>query len=278
MAHTKKTVQTTVSTFDRFHSSLVALNLTVVVLVAVLFMQWLFGGVELTRVAPRPRPIPPASDEQQKGSDSELVTPDIPSLDQLHDLEKQLTLVSNTASDIVSGLGKKRTGGSPGIDDHRKLPPNNTPLAQPKWSVEVQADTFESYLRLLSELEIEIGVVDQRSERIVRLSELQSNSIKIEESSRSIENRRKSIRTFASQSVRVKRWERRLISRAGIDIEDFVICHFYSSSLCGTLKSLEQETVENANETVENLKKTRFRLSNADNKIEVKVVSTQFRF
>ena len=278
----KRSVETVVSTYDRFSATLTALNILVLMLVVLLFLQWMFGSLESNWS--RVEPMKPSTNVRElDGVDFEFVVPEDDRLETMsEDLMSQLTQVSHTASRVVAQLsehGQDGTGfGDGGGGNDRRRPPQIPPGGgKSHWSFDVQADTLTAYRELLDELDIEIGVVARSGERIVRLAEFASGKLRIQESSRANENRRNAYRAFAEKSGGMRKvWDRRLVRESGIGMNDYLICQFYSERLLERLQVLEAEALAASGREREELSLTRFRISHIGGKLELKVLSFEF--
>ena len=279
----KRSVETVVSTYDRFSATLTALNILVLMLVVLLLLQWMFGSVESNWS--RVEPMEPSTNVMElDGVDFEFVVPEDDRLETMsEDLMSQLTQVSHTASRVVAQLSEHGQGGT-GFGDgggggsDRRRPPQIPPGGgKSHWSFEVQADSLTAYRELLDELDIEIGVVARSGERIVRLAEFGSRKLRIQESSRADENRRNAYRAFAEKSGGMRKvWDRRLVRESGIGMNDYLICQFYPERLLERLQALEAEALADSGRGREELSLTRFRISHIGGKLELKVLSFEF--
>lgn len=270
------------STFDRLSAWMVAANILFGFLLLVVAAVWFFTAPNES-VVDWPDPIRPTSidagDEQNENQDlTEFDIPDMKlvSFDRLNDALPKV-------QDVVAAVGSRQAntgdgsqgggglGGGPGRIEEIPEPPTPTQ----RWSVSYSARDFESYVEQLSFFKIEIGVVHQTEQQIIRIRDFDETPTTTM-SSREVENSAGAA-YFLHQKNRLKRWDVAIAKSAGASTVNSFTVQFFPESTLKLMANAEQEYLAQVKRELLEVEKTEFKLEPIDDGYQFVVQNVTYR-
>ena len=246
------------TSFDRTHGFLWSANMIIGLQVTLLLLIWFSLISAVPRKSPPP-PEPPGHDttievsHSMPSSADEIQPEDFPEAT-IQDFSRVLA-----ALPIAVTLGADKFGFDGIGIDPRKPSPILGGVNNNHWSIEIRAANYERYLQILDKLEIEIGIVMQDNEKIVRLSNLSGNNVP------SIRNttRKNEKRTFyfSHRNAKLRNWDKQLARNANLSFKNAIWVHFYPTELIQKMGIIEAEVAALSGRTVKEVRQTNFTVS-----------------
>ena len=279
-------VETGVSSFDKLSGALIASIALFGFLAAILFLIWLTTAFNFGRDA---EPIVPFldsyGDEKPEGYEDDVLEPGVEEFpeveepvlkdalesvtDALSSVSASLEAIDGDSPVVGSGSGAGSIDGGEGSGDADVVPEHR------RWKIEYAADNIEVYADQLSFFRIDIGVVSIDSNEIIRIVDPGGESRTVV-SDRARENKARSL-FFGHTKKKLKRWDQRLVSQAGVELVGKDFGQFYPNDTRGLLRSVEAEYLKSQNKTVPDVGKTFFKIVPSGNGFSFAVSSMQFR-
>lgn len=261
-------VESKASAYDRLSAWLTALIMLVGFLVAVLFIIWFTSVFRFERnVAPPfvPATIGDDGNDKPEGFEDDELDPGVEDFAEVEtpQLAEALEAVSNAVSTIransehVSGdaavMGKgggygSREGGpsgsGKGIPDYKR------------WKIVYEVDNKDIYKQQLDYFNIRIGVVAPVGEKISQIGNV-SKRVEVFETSRTKE--KKSLH-FAHSKVRMKKWDREIAQKAGVDVNGALMVQFYSEDTRFKIAKAEDDHLKKVGRDLQDVRKTNIKV------------------
>ena len=170
---------------------------------------------------------------------------------------------------VGSGSGAGSLEGGDGNGDSDVVPEHR------RWKIEYAADNIEVYADQLSFFDVDIGAISVDSNEIVRIKD-PGGAKRTVQSDRATENKARSL-FFGHVKKKLKRWDQRLASQAGVDLAGKDFGQFYPNQTRALLRSVEAKYLAEQNRTVPDVGKTFFKIVPSGNGFVFAVSSMQFR-
>ena len=258
-------VETTTSTYDRVNATLVACLLLIGFLFSVLFLIWLTTIVDFSRPTEGPTVIvtEPPGDEKPKGEADDVLEPGVEEFPEVEtpQLAQALEAVTDAVSSVRASLEKRSGsaavmgrgsgygsreggpgGGGDGVPEYKR------------WKISYEAPDIDTYAGMLSYLKIDLGVVHQVEQTIIRIED-PANSKTVTRSTRDGENKAKSL-SFLHQKQRMKRWDVELAKRAGVSMNTSFTVQFYTDPARNAVRAVEAEALKGTGKQLSDVQKT----------------------
>lgn len=279
----KMNADTRVSSYDQTSAFLVAGVVVIGVLVFILFMIWLtlFAGapsppktapiVDLAGNDDRPEGVaddwqPPGVEEFPEVEQPQLADALEAVTDSVSSVRAQLEKVDGNAMEMGSGsgLGDKRKRGLGGGD-------GNIIPEWDRWKIEYSASTMGEYMNILESFDISIGAVSQLSNQIAFLDDLNNARATVTYGNRESPEAKRLY--FRNTKNRLRRWDRNKVVASGVEDKNRLVVQFYSAALRQQLLELENAVYNKDGKTLEEVKKTQFRIRPAGSGFEFYIPS-----
>ena len=189
--------------------------------------------------------------------------------DALSSVSASLAAIDGDSPVVGSGSGAGSADGGEGTGNSDVVPEHS------RWKIEYASDNIGTYADQLSYLKIDIGVVSINSNEIVRVKD-PGGELRTENSNRAREAKARSL-YFGHAKKKLKRWDQRLVSQAGVNLAGGDVFQFYPNETRALLRSAEATYVATKNRTIQDIGKTFFRIVPAGNGFAFEVSSMQFR-
>ena len=279
-------VETGVSRYDLLSGAMSAAIALFGFLATILFLIWLTTAFKFDReVEANNVPWDSYGDEKPEGYEDDVLEPGVeefpeieePALkdsleavtDALSSVSASLAAIDGDSPVVGSGSGAGSTDGGEGTGNSDVVPEHS------RWKIEYASDNIGTYADQLSYFRIDIGVVSINSNEIVRVKD-PGGELRTENSNRAREAKAKSL-YFGHAKKKLKRWDVRLASQAGVNLAGGDVFQFYPNETRVLLRSAEAAYVATKNHTIQDIGKTFFRIVPAGNGFAFEVSSMQFR-
>ena len=266
-----------VNASDYVRAFLTASNILAALVVLALFLVWLFaalpdstpGGFHLpmdSKVTPTESKIEvqhaePGSDEFPNLAACQLATSQFAA--DISAVTEAISNVSTTASHgLNQGDGSRKAGSPPPLKPEHQ-----------RWIIHYNADDIDQYAGQLSELGIDIGVIHTTSNQIWRIHDA-GKTPSVIQSDRKREN---TTLRFTHKDATMQQWDKTFVRRENIDLKDTIVCQFYSEEAKAQLRKAESAAVLEAGKSIDDVRKTVFKIAKADDKFTFDVAKIEFR-
>lgn len=278
-------VETRASLYDRINAILVASLVLVGFLFGTLCLIWLTSVLDFSqRTGPGGTVIPTPD-----GDDTDVIEEnDVdPGVDEFPEVETlQLASHLQAVPDVVSSIRASQSNAEgdalnngPGKDERRKgIPgPSDTDpgVEHLRWKISYEALDIDTYAQMLSRLDIELGVVHETKQSIIRIAD-PADEMRVIASNRAEQNRLASL-YFMHEKQRMKRWDVALAKRAGVDVNDSFTVQFYSRTTCQRIREAEAKALQEAGRSLKEVFKTRLSVQPKDGGYQFVVTSIEYR-
>ncbi len=278
-------VDVRVSVFDRFNAALIALIMLVAVLVTILFLIWWTTKFDFSRSGTLVFPVPDLGEEfeQAESELNEILEPGVQEFPvaTTAELMDSLEVVTDAVSTVAGNLEQQDGhalqsgfgGGGGGRDPHPG--PDETDLIpeHKRWKIEYESETIEQYARQLDHFQILLGAFSLDTNEIALVRNL-SQGGEVETSNRKQES--KTLR-FEHEIPRMRRWDRRLIRLAGVDLTGRLSVQFYPEETRVVLREVEAQYLRKISRELKEVRRTVFKVEPIGTGFEFKVREMQFR-
>lgn len=244
--------------FDRVNSGLISMISVCGFVVITLFCLWwnhtpqqdFNGGI----ILPVPHEYEPSDDEVLSLDD---FPEDILEQRKFEDVIQSVPSVTDELSKVIAGGENGRDawnrsipGGIPPI-----LPPDPLPEHR-RWKVKYEAESLAQYKLQLDFFNIELGAVSTESNEIFRLKNLSTDKFRVVESNRRQE--RDSL-YFAHENVRLKRWDKLIVRKAGLRTKCEVV-QFFSDMATAKMREAELDYLKDQSRELDEVARTHFKV------------------
>ena len=276
-------VEIKTSTFDWTNAALISAILFASFLFAVMFCIWISGGfgfIENVGGGDVIKPGDPIATNSPLVDGDEIIEPDDREFPEIEtsDLAQELSAVSEVSSTLSGstsnsdGQAKKTGIGSrSGTDLGPEIGPVGTPIHQ-RWSIIFEADRIDAYIQQMEFFDIDIAAIHKIKNDIwrVRFSDGESQVIN---SNREREN---GTLRFLNRKNTFRRWDKEICRRSGIDTKDVITAQFFPGATAQQMAAIESAAVEKLGRTVEEVRKTTFRVVAEGDGYRMEVVDVEF--
>ncbi|MEM7316116.1 MAG: hypothetical protein AAF497_23525 [Planctomycetota bacterium] len=273
-----------VSWFDSVTSSLMALMIFVATFVGMLLIVWLIDS-EPTDELVQQHQVRSVSIHYPKGLEHDFLDPGAVEVEQLLDssVEDLLMAVSDSAS-LVAGAWVTSsthqnipTEGENGLGDSRKsVSPTGDIEGLPafqRWQLNFSARDLRSYARQLDHFGIELGVVGGQVQGVDYVRDL-SSVLTTRRDSSETEQR---LYFMWNQPGPLMHYDRRLLSRAGVELPGREVLKFISPELENRLTQIELEYARSVGrDSLSDIAKTVFESYPAGDGYQFKVIAQRY--
>ena len=260
-------VETSVSSFDVVNAFLISSIVIVGTVVSILFMIWLTmlmsDRVKVSEFVPdtsfgNEKPEGFADDVHEPGVE-EFPEVDVPQLaDALEATSEAVSTVraslearDGDAQEMGKGSGFGSRQGGPGTGNSNTVPEHN------RWKIEYDTPDINKYASQLSFFGIDVGVVSNTSNDVIRLKR-PGDGASVVQTSRSAE---KKTLFFVHEKVQLRRWDEALVKRKqSVDMTEKFTVQFYPDSLRQNLRNVEGRYLQNAGRDLMDVRRTRFKV------------------
>lgn len=257
------TVEIGPSIYDRVSAAIVAGILLFGFMLLVLFSIWLKPAVDQPITIRPDFPKPGETLTLEKVESKDFLEPGVQEFPEIavSQLAQMLPAISAAVSTVQGSpelkvVSKSKTG--PGKPQRRPSPipssPNWTPIHE-RWSIQFQADDIDDYARQLSFFNIDVAAIHQSKNSIWRINDV-AGANQVVVTSRQQENQ--TLR-FQHKKSQMRRWDRELCERAGVEVTDTIQSHFYPVSTQRELEKIESIAVAQAKRQLKDVRKTTFK-------------------
>lgn len=277
-------IETKVSSYDAVNAFLISSIVVVGTLVSILFMIWLTtiwnqNTEKKTIIILDPsfgneKPEGFADDVHEPGVEEfpEVETPQL--ADALEALTDAVSSVraNKEARDGDSALMGKGGGfgsreGGPGNGNFKGVPEHK------RWKIEYNTPDINIYADQLSFFGIDIGVISNLSNDVVRLRD-PGGAGQVITTTRESEN--KSL-FFIHEKVQLRRWDERLTRDRSIDLSEKFTVQFYAESTRVILRQVEAQHLANEDRVLADVRKTRFKIVESGSGFNFVVSSVEYK-
>lgn len=256
-------VETKVSSYDTLNATLIAAIIMSGSLTTILFLIWY---TSIFKSAPRPTiDLAPIVDEEGD-SKPEGVADDLldPGVEEFPEIETpQLAAALESVTDAVSAVRaslEERSGsaaemGKGGGEGSLDGGPGSGGTGVPeykRWLIEYESEDINLYARQLTFFNIDIGLVDPKSDDITRINSpgASANVIKTNRTQES------STLRFMHQQRRMQRWDQTLAKRAGVDPKDAIMVQFYPEATRVLIRTAEAMKLQEEGKKLPDVRQT----------------------
>ena len=278
-----------VSVFDRVNAALIALILLFGFLVAMMFLIWCSPRLDDSHRAARPwQPVDPFSETEDDNDDesddleTDLLEPGVEEFPEVEQpqLKDALEAVTDAVSSVqanrehrdgealAAGLGFGWGRGNRGVPEFVDDIPEHK-----RWTVEYESESIELYARQLDFFQIYLGAFSLNSNDIVVVRQLTDGG-KLQMSDRKEQSK---ILRFEHRKPRMRRWDQILVKRAGVDLEGRRTVQFYPTETRSLLRAAEARHLSSVGRSLDEVRRTIFRLEPVGSGFEFKVRDMLFR-
>ena len=277
-------VETEVSRFDMLNSMLIASVTIVGFLVATLFMIWLTTTFDFSKqkTALQLDQVSDPGDEKPIGELDDFLEPgveefpevDVPQLamaleavtDAVSSVRGSLEERSGTATKQGTGSGFGSRDGGPGnggggVPEHKR------------WIIQYETDSLDTYARQLSYFDIDIGVINNLPNKIVRIHD-PGGTPSVIQSTREADS--KTLR-FVHKKPSLQRWDKTLATRQNVSLEDATTCQFYPEVTRQKIRLVEALALQAAGKTLIEVRNTTLKVEPEGDGFVFKVVDISYR-
>ncbi|MFT7631151.1 MAG: hypothetical protein ACI87E_002185 [Mariniblastus sp.] len=273
----ENTASIRVSDYDRTNGWLIAMIILASIMVAILGTLMMKPALSFRDLGPDIGPdvgrkSGPLVDENDGDSDFSDPSLELESLDESIEPEALIDQIPGAVSRMASAatnLGAGR-GGLGGGGRREILTPAVVPLAS-RWEIQYELTGLGAYTRQVRGLEIELGVVSKNKSSILRISDVGQTNLVVQS------DRLEEIDSvyFHSANAQAKRWDRQLVTWAGVEGDESILVHFYPDSLVAEMKRVELSALPTG-KSLQEVVKTKFRLVASGQGYEFTVAGLEF--
>lgn len=280
---TGQPIDTKVSSFDKLNGALIASILLVGFLVSVLFVLWLTAldfkqkkAVELIELKE------PFGNEKPEGYEDDVLEPGVEEFPEVEtpQLKDALEAVTDAVSSVKANL-EKRDGdaaemgkgrgfgsrdGGPGSGNANVVPEYK------RWRIEYESEDISVYAQQLDHFSITIGAVATETSEIVLVNNM-SGGINARTSSRKEQSK---VLRFEHKKMRMRRWDQTFCQQAGVDLRGRVTVQFYPDITRQKLRTAEARHLQSLGKTLEEVRRTYFKVVPAGGGFEYQVTDMLF--
>jgi hypothetical protein len=278
-------IETKVSTYDLVNAFLVSMLIVVGTMVAIMFLIWL--TMIWNRREPPLRFIvdPSFGNEKPEGFADDIYEPGVeefPEVEtpQLADALEAITQAVSTvranleardgdAAEMGKGRGFGSRDGGPGTGNFRGVPEHK------RWKIEYQAANITEYAKQLSFFNIDIGVISNSNNEVVRLQQ-PGPSGNLLNSNRETENNNKSL-YFIHEKLRLRRWDESLVRQKGVDLTSKFTVQFYPEATRVVLRQVEGQYLHDQQRQLVDVRRTRFKVVPDGSSYAFEIVEVEYQ-
>ena len=278
-------IETKVSSYDAVNAFLISSIVVIGTLVSILFMIWLTmiwnqePELKLTLIVDpseigNEKPEGFADDIHEPGVEEfpEVDTPQLAdALEALTDAVSSVRANRETRdgdSDVMGkggGFGSRE--GGPGNGNSGIVPEHK------RWKIEYNTPDINKYARQLSFFKIDIGVISNLSNDVVRLRD-PGGSGQVINTTRKDEN--KSL-FFIHEKRQLRRWDERMTRDRSIDLEGRFTVQFYADTTRAILRQVEATYLQKDGKELKDVRKTGFKIVEAGSGFNFVVSSVEYQ-
>ncbi len=277
-------VETEVSRFDSINAMLIASVGIFGLLAAILFMIWLTTAFDFSiqKIPLVLIPVGESGDGKPLGELDDFLEPGVEEFPDVD--EPQLAMALEAVTDSVSsvnGVLAERSGSSSQMGKGRGFGsreggPGNGGGGVPehkRWIIQYESDSIDTYAKQLSHFNIDIGVVDNLPNKIVRIHD-PGGSVTVIQSTR--ESEAKTLR-FIHKKPSLQRWDKTLATRQNVSLEDATTCQFYPELTRQKIRLVEALALQAAGKTLIEVRNTTLKVEPEGDGFVFKVVDILYR-
>lgn len=261
----KLSVETSTSAYDRVNAVLIASLLLFGFMFSVIFLIWLTTIVDFSRPTAGPMllAIDEPGDEKPKGEADDILEPGVEEFPEVEtpQLANALEAVTDAVSSVRASLEKRSGsasvmgrgsgygsrdggpgGGGDGVPEHDR------------WKISYEAPDIDTYANQLSFLKIDLGVVHETKQEIIRIVDPAGARTRID-TTRQAENDARSL-FFIHEKQRMKRWDVELCTRAGASLNGAFTVQFYPDHTRQLVRVAENDKLKGTGKLVVDVQKT----------------------
>lgn len=266
------------SVYDRVSAAVLVGILVFGFAFVVLLSIWLKPAEVAETKPPKPPLIvsPPPKTDPDEG----LVEPGIQEFPEV--TVPQLSQLIAATTDAVSATiaVKSRIGDGPNarpgtpIEPRKPEPPiDDTIPTHLRWSVRFQASDIDEYAEQLSFFNIEVAAIHQTRNTIWRVKNV-AGEFKAVATNR---ERESGTLRFQHKKSRMKRWDRELCAKAGIELTGTILTQFYADSTRAILENVEAVAIARDQRQLNEVHNTVFNVVANDDGFAFEVVEIVYR-
>lgn len=282
--HPVLSVETQVSKFDLLNAMLVSMIMIIGFLVLAMFLIWLTTAFDFSKqkTAVVLEVSEDTGDEKPEGEADDILEPGVeefPEVD-VPQLANALEAVTDAVSSVRGSL-EERSGmasemGKGGGFGSREGGPGGGGGGVPeykRWIINYESDSIDTYAKQLSFFDIDIGVVHNSSDRIVRIRD-PGGSPSVIQSNRT--NELKTLR-FMHKKPQMQRWDQTLATRQGVPLDDCLTCQFYPEATRQIIRQVEAQALEGTGKKLIEVRNTILKVIPTGSGFEFKVLDILYR-
>ncbi|MEL7496168.1 MAG: hypothetical protein AAFN77_01060 [Planctomycetota bacterium] len=255
-------------------------------LFSVLFLIWLTTIVDFSRPTDGPMvlAIDEPGDEKPEGETDDVLEPGVEEFPEVEtpQLAQALEAVTDAVSSVRASL-EKRSGsaavmgrgrgfgsrdggpgsGGDGIPEHKR------------WKISYEASDIDTYAQQLSFLQIDLGVVNETKQEIVRIADPGGTKSKTN-TTREEQNKAKAL-FFMHEKQRMKRWDVELCTQSGVQVNGAFTVQFYTEHARNLVRVAEAAKLKGTGKTVVDVQKTFLKVVPDGNGFKFEVTNIEYR-
>ena len=171
------------------------------------------------------------------------------------------------AAEMGSGRGLGSRDGGPGTGSGDVIPEHK------RWKIEYESESIELYAKQLDHFNIYLGAFSLNSNDIALVRNV-SRGGQVEMSDRKRQS--KTLR-FEHQKPRMRRWDQNMCKAAGVDLSGRRTVQFYPMETRITLRTVEQQHLTSIGRSLNEVRRTIFKVEAVGGGFEYKVRDMLFR-
>ena len=277
--------KTGVSGYDTLNAFLISAIILVGFMVTLLFVIWLTMVIDFGRRAPAQLIAyeEPFGNEKPEGFEDDIFEPGVEEFPEVEtpQLKDALEAVTDAVSSVRANLeardgdaaemGKGRGFGSrdggPGTGDGNVIPESK------RWKIDYEAANINEYAQQLSFFGIDLGVIEQATNGILRIRDVGRNPQVI------TSERKKEKRSlyFVPEKARMRRWDQMLAKRNNVTLNDRFLVHFYPMKTRVMLRNIEQAYLTQVGRELSDVRRTFFKIVPDGNGFKFELTDMNFR-
>ena len=287
--HTSKVVaphaKTQVSSYDSMNAFLISAIMLVGFMVTLLFIIWLTMVLDFSGRSPAMLVAyeEPFGNEKPEGFEDDIYEPGVeefpevetPQLkdaleavtDAVSSVKANLEARDGDAAEMGRGKGFGSRDGGPGTGNSDVIPEHK------RWKIDYESNNISEYAKQLSFFEIDIGVIQENTNGIVRLRDVGGAPQAISTD----RNAEKKSLYFTHEKRRMRRWDETLVKNNRVDLNGSFTVQFYPMKTRVLLRQVEQAYLTEVGRTLRDVRRTYFKVVPSAGGFEFKLTDMNFR-
>ena len=288
-ANTSKVVaphaKTQVSSYDSMNAFLISAIMLVGFMVTLLFIIWLTMVLDFSGRSPAMLVAyeEPFGNEKPEGFEDDIYEPGVeefpevetPQLkdaleavtDAVSSVKANLEARDGDAAEMGRGKGFGSRDGGPGTGNADVIPEHK------RWKIDYESNNISEYAKQLSFFEIDIGVIQENTNGIVRLRNVGGAPQTISTD----RNAEKKSLYFTHEKRRMRRWDETLVKNNRVDLDGSFTVQFYPMKTRVLLRQIEQAYLTEVGRTLRDVRRTYFKVVPSAGGFEFKLTDMNFR-